>query len=123
MDQEFTFRLQGSVPTPFLVIFGRSGNALSATCTCNAGLLGKLCKHRLGLLKGDPTGIVGGNEAEVPQILELFRGTEGERALRELLETEASLSKAQALFTAKKNNFLTLVQTTPRGPEVRAKRY
>lgn len=111
MDGELHFLVQGSTAAPFNVRFRRSGNHLYATCTCNAGLLGKLCKHRLGLMKGDPTGILGGNADQVHGILDLFKGTSGEGAAQELLEAEGHLNKAQALFTAKKEAFLALVRT------------
>ena len=89
MDGELIFLVQGNPPDPFRVSFIREGKRLSATCTCNAGLLGKLCKHRLGLMKGDPTGLVGGSVEQVPLIQELFKDTEGEPALKGLLEAEA----------------------------------
>lgn len=111
MDEQFIFQIQGSAPTPFRVTFQRKDGHLSATCTCNAGLLGKLCKHRLGLLRGEALGIVSGNEQDVPRIQELFRGTEAEGLLSELLKAEALLSAAHQDFTEKKLAFLARVKT------------
>ena len=111
MDEQLIFQIQGSAPNPFRVTFRLEAGQLSATCTCNAGLLGKLCKHRLGLLQGEPLGIVSGNEKDVPRIQGLFRGTEVEGALTELLRAEAVLSAAHQDFTEKKLAFLALVKT------------
>ena len=75
MNGELIFLVQGNAPNPFRVCFRREGEGLSATCTCNAGALGKLCKHRLGLMKGDPFGLVGGSSAQVALIQELGLGS------------------------------------------------
>ena len=109
MDGELIFLIQGSAPNPFRVCFRRDGERLSATCTCNAGVLGKLCKHRLGLMKGDPFGLVGGSAEQVSLIQELFKGTEGESAMKGLLEAEAALVQAQTLFMSRKLTFLEAV--------------
>lgn len=110
MDGELIFLIQGSSPNPFRVCFRREGETLSATCTCNAGVLGKLCKHRLGLMKGDPFGLVGGSTEQVSLIQELFQGTAGEPALKDLLDAEGALLQAEALFTLKKTAFQSVVK-------------
>lgn len=111
MDGELHFQIQGSGPAPFMVRFRRAGDHLYATCTCNAGLLGKLCKHRLGLMKGEPAGILSGNVAQVAQIPSLFEGTSGEVLLRDLLSAEARLTDAHEAFTQSKLAFLETVRT------------
>ena len=111
MDGEFLFLIQGNATEPFQVRFLREADRLTATCTCNAGLLGKLCKHRLGLLRGDLTGLVSGNQEQVPRIPDLFKGSDGEVPTKGLLEAEAALDHAQANFTLAKLAFLDVVRT------------
>lgn len=116
MDGELRFRIQGNAPEAFQVVFARVGDQLSATCTCNAGRLGKFCKHRLGLLKGEASGIVSGNAEQVSHIQGLFRGTPAEALLKGLLEAEAVLADAEADFTSRKNSFLRAVRILPADP-------
>lgn len=111
MHHQLRFEITGNAPTPFQVAFSRTGNQLSATCTCNAGRLGKLCKHRMGLLKQDPSGLVSGNEAQISLIQGLFLASDAESTLEDLLQAEAALARAQRAFTQSKEAFLAIVQT------------
>jgi|GEM_PF-7032665 uncharacterized Zn finger protein len=37
----------------YQVTFAMEGERVSARCTCKAGIMGNLCKHRIALLAGD----------------------------------------------------------------------
>ena len=55
------FLVQGSDPTPYKVTFTIDQGDTKATCTCKAGLIGILCKHRLSLLDGEKGALVSDN--------------------------------------------------------------
>jgi hypothetical protein len=92
---EMEFLVQGSSPEPYTVIFQRAGTNLTATCTCPAGVVGQYCKHRIRIMAGDATGIVSPNIAAVPEITKWVKGTDVERALKELHIAEQQLEAAQ----------------------------
>jgi hypothetical protein len=103
LDDELTFAIQGSAPDPYAVRFIRSGDGnLSASCTCPAGAMGQYCKHRLGILSGDPSGVVSGNAHEVPIIASWLSGSDVERTLRDLADSEAELEAAKKRVAAAK---------------------
>ena len=113
MERSLTFFIQGSHPSPYEVTFTRTEEHLSATCTCNAGQLGKLCKHRLGLLKGESQNLASPNAQDIPRIHDLFKGSAGEALLRDLLDAEGILDQAKAEFTRAKVAFLEVVAASP----------
>ncbi|MCG9723257.1 hypothetical protein [Shewanella sp. Isolate7] len=49
MDK-WTFHVQGTAAVPYVVIFEKITKHIKVTCDCPAGLRGKLCKHKLGIL-------------------------------------------------------------------------
>ena len=63
--EEIFFLVQGSAEEPYKVTFRKTGNNLSAYCTCPAGENGQHSKHRMNILRGITSGIVSGNEAKV----------------------------------------------------------
>ena len=87
------FLVQGSAPYPYRVTFELSGPRLSAFCTCPAGDKGLHCKHRLNILAGDTTGVIG-NADQVPLISTWLPGTQLEAALADLAQAEDALEKA-----------------------------
>lgn len=46
--------LSGDGTTVYSVTVGMHGGKVRASCTCRAGELGKLCKHQIGILSGEP---------------------------------------------------------------------
>lgn len=53
MKAETVFKVISSSGNPYDVRFLISNNMLSIVCSCPAGIHGKLCKHKVGLLEGD----------------------------------------------------------------------
>lgn len=97
------FLVQGSEPDAYVVIFTKTDDKLTATCTCRAGQLRQHCKHRTQLLFGQVDGLVSGNESEVPKLAEWLKGTTLEHALSEIQDAERHLEEAQRnLATYKK---------------------
>ena len=57
MSENYTFFIQGSAPSPYRLEL--SLDPVSISCTCQAGIMGIPCKHRLGVLNGHTHEIIG----------------------------------------------------------------
>jgi uncharacterized Zn finger protein len=109
-DVSFAFLVQGSSPQPYRVLFARHGAALTITCTCAAGLVGQVCKHRLGLLAGDTKTLVSGNGAEISQALDLIIGTPLQTALDDVAAAERALDERKAEVANRKHALSRIMQ-------------
>jgi hypothetical protein len=89
------FKVQGSAPEPYTTTFKRSGNNLTAHCSCPAGEIGQYCKHRLNILNGIIDGIVSSNVPEVQTVMLWLKGTDVEQALKQVCEAEGKLEEAK----------------------------
>jgi hypothetical protein len=89
------FKVQGSAPEPYTTTFKRSGNNLTAHCSCPAGEIGQYCKHRLNILNGIIDSIVSGNVPEVQTVMTWLKGTDVEQALKQVHEAEDKLEEAK----------------------------
>lgn len=97
------FLVQGSAPEPYVVTFLRRGPGnLSAYCTCPAGQHGQYCKHRVRLLIGDTTGVVGGDTDEVETVASWLGGSDIEQAMQEVRQAEAKADAAKKRLSAAK---------------------
>jgi hypothetical protein len=100
---EFIFFVQGSANEPYKVIFQKTGENLSAYCTCPAGQNGQYCKHRFNILDGLSDGIVSGNGDEVAVVTTWLPGTDVENAMNDFMDAEEQFESAKVkLSTAKK---------------------
>jgi hypothetical protein len=100
--EKFYFLIQGSAEEPYKVTFQKTGNNLSAYCTCPAGENGQYCKHRFRILGGSTEGIVSGNSDDVMIVKSWLYGTDVEAALLEVTEKEKLLEKAKKDLSAAK---------------------
>lgn len=50
---EFEIRAKSSSGEPYGVVFTNHGKFFTVFCPCQAGIYGKLCKHKIQLLLGD----------------------------------------------------------------------
>lgn len=97
------FLVQGSEIEPYQVSFVKSGNNLSAYCTCPAGEHGIYCKHRIRILTGGTEGIVSSNLDDVKIIQSWLPGTDVEESLNSVADAEAKFDEAKKnLSNAKK---------------------
>lgn len=87
-EKTFEFLVQGSEVIPYTVTFSLNGNKITATCSCRAGIMGQLCKHRLSILSGDSTSIVSGNHAQVSLVSSYLVGTETETFMNSVKQLE-----------------------------------
>lgn len=86
MAKTLVFSVQGSEEDPYEVSITRSGDNLTATCTCRAATFGRHCKHRVGILTGD----VGKLKILMPEdpstavseAIEMTKGSDVEEAIR-----------------------------------------
>lgn len=81
----------------YAVTFTREGDNLRTSCTCQAGQKGIHCKHRLSLLAGDLSSVVGEVPADIgSKICALLIGSDVEKVLEQLRNAEAGFAAAQA---------------------------
>lgn len=93
--KEIKFLVQGSAPEPYLVVFRKSEDNLTALCNCPAGEYGMYCKHRIRILAGSDEGIVSENIKDVEIVKNWVKGSDVEKVLDELLQSEIELGKLQ----------------------------
>jgi hypothetical protein len=67
----------------FTVTFYIGAGYLNADCDCPAGKYGNFCQHRLKLLRGDGSEIVGDNLSDLEDVVKKLPGTRLESALIE----------------------------------------
>jgi len=79
----------------------RAGDRVRFTCTCPAGEIGQVCKHRLSLLNGDITRLMS-DTAEVERLRDLVRGSKVEKHFQELENLKSELERLKRLEAAAK---------------------
>lgn len=107
------FLVQGSTPEPYQVSFQLENQRFVAACSCPAGIMHQICKHRLAILAGDASNIVSPNTNEVSTVVSWLPGTPIERALAELHEAEKQVELTKKLVIKAKK---TLVNAMMPGP-------
>jgi uncharacterized Zn finger protein len=97
------FSVQGSAEVPYTVSFSSDGNGnLTARCTCPAGAVRQYCKHRFNILLGDVSDIVSPNTELVHVVYDWYRGSDVERAIKEIETLEAEMDALKKRLTAAK---------------------
>lgn len=101
--QQLKFAVEGSQGDIYNIVFTRTDNNLSATCTCAAGMSGQSCKHRFALMNGDVSSLISGNEDDVSRLPSMIQDTDVARLYHEYLDAErASAELAAQLKRIKK---------------------
>lgn len=97
----FTFK--GSAKEPYQVEFvRRSETNISAYCTCKAGQMGQYCKHRFGIIEGNPKGIISDNPEDAKTVQSWIPGTDLENTLNKVREIEVEAAEIKKRLTAAK---------------------
>lgn len=79
-------------------------NRLTVHCDCPAGALDKLCKHKLGLLRGEEHFLRGQEQQNVLEVQEWIKQSDYPRLLNELDMSELELEKLKVkILNIKKN--------------------
>ena len=58
-------KAKSSSGEPYNVIFTNNDDSFTVSCTCQAGVFGKLCKHKTQLLQGDESMLQNQDEASL----------------------------------------------------------
>ncbi len=100
--EKIKFLVQGSAPEPYIVVFNKDGNNLTALCDCPAGENGMYCKHRFRILAGSSEGIVSDNIKDVEIVKSWVKGSDVEKAMDELHQAEMDFEKMKKKVSALK---------------------
>lgn len=108
MKKEFEVQSSDGVTT-YIVEFSLESGKLHVYCGCSAGILGKWCKHKMRLISGDISGVLGTSgeadfdevqkwvgKSEFPQLLDDMKSAENEmqRAKTKMDNLKKTLEKA-----------------------------
>lgn len=99
MSSIAVYKIRGSATEPYVVTVTKAGNELRVSCTCAAGEKGQACKHRLGLLVGQPEDVVEGDPQAISGWLE---GTSLHAAMLAVAELEAQAEEIKKKINAAK---------------------
>ncbi|MEO5333842.1 MAG: hypothetical protein H7839_17655 [Magnetococcus sp. YQC-5] len=67
--KEINFITQASNKEPaYMVTVRKEESNLTARCTCPAGGVGQICRHRLSILSGDEKVVISDNSAQIKEI-------------------------------------------------------
>lgn len=102
--EEAVFLVQGSSPEPYKVKFTYNSGVLRAYCSCPAGENGQHCKHRLAILAGDKSAIIGENKKDILLIKSWLPGSALEMAIVTLMNAESEYGHAKKQLAAAKKN-------------------
>jgi len=102
--REVVVEVQGSSEEPYTVTVIQLPGALHMNCTCQAGQLMQLCKHRLAILDGDLSAIVSGAD-QLVEFAAMVAGTETKQLHEALLQSERALEQAKRDLTLAKRVF------------------
>lgn len=94
---------------PYTVRFKRSGTKFFAHCTCPAGEVGQICKHRIRILEGSAEGIVSGNGVEVKMAESWLIGSNVESVLSDVRAAEKRLEATKKELSALKKMLARII--------------
>lgn len=104
--EKLEFFYSGSSSTPYKITLEKHGSNLNVFCTCPAGKVGQICKHRMYVLSGNPLNLVNPNIEDLKRSVEWVSGTDVELALVELSKAEDAMSHAKKMHIAAKNKLI-----------------
>jgi len=65
MDTKIILKITNSSGEPYNIQFKFLDNQFAVFCNCQAGIFGKLCKHKIGLLDVDPSVLFDKTDEEI----------------------------------------------------------
>lgn len=100
------FRVNSSDGTSFYSVeFDWDGKQLAVFCDCRAGVLGQHCRHKEGLLLGDPSLLSDSADSErLFVVVDWVRQSSVGLALQQMKDAEARAAVAQASAKAAKKS-------------------
>jgi hypothetical protein len=103
LNEPTDFFVQGSAPHPYQVRVMKIQNRLLATCTCQAGVYGQLCKHVTRIINGDTQGVISGNLEEVRNMPAFIEDTVVPGLFQEIKRMEREAESAKLALKKAKN--------------------
>lgn len=94
MKKEFEVMSSDGVST-YVVEFSLESGKLHVYCSCPAGVLGKWCKHKMWLISGDVSGVVGSGATDIVEVQGWIRNSEFPRLLGEIKLAENEMQAAK----------------------------
>lgn len=94
MKKEFEVMSSDGVTT-YAVEFSLESGKLHVYCGCPAGILGKWCKHKMRLISGDVSGVLGSGAADMVEVLGWIKNSEFPRLLGEIKLAENEMQAAK----------------------------
>lgn len=94
MKKEFEVRSSDGVTT-YAVEFSLESGKLRVHCGCPAGVLGKWCKHKMQLISGDVSSVLGFGAADMDEVLGWIRDSEFPRLLDKMKLAEDEMQAAK----------------------------
>ena len=110
---EYTFSAKSSSGVPYLVIFriGATGG-VSIRCNCQAGMFGKLCKHKIALLRGEADMLANTEqETELETLQKIISTTDYPVLFQQIEQIETEIESAKRRITKIKKSIETLMNT------------
>lgn len=91
-----TLAAKSSSGGTYQVTFAFDGQKLSTRCTCKAGIMGALCKHRIALVVGDTTMLAKQDElADLQKVTDWAKQAGILDTCNSLVEAEREVARAQ----------------------------
>lgn len=116
--QQINLKTLGSTSIPYDLIVDRINNIVSIICGCKAAKFGQLCKHRLAILEGDITNIVGSQE-DILGVLEWIKNSDLPKLYEKYIEASKQNMVAQEAMEKAKHH---LVDALNRNHQLAAKK-
>lgn len=105
-----SFMVKGSEDNVYEVLFERVGDSLSVGCTCRAGSLKQMCKHKLQLLSGEYGSLIGDDLKFMEESLsEMIRGTDIELEVRSYSKLSMAVANLESDFKKAKKKLSRLL--------------
>jgi len=96
MNAETIIRAISSSGEPYNVKFIFNNNKLTVSCDCPAGIYGKLCKHKIGLLANDISLLFDKSDQEsLQKISNIVKNSNYEKMMSEYNITKREIEMAQ----------------------------
>jgi hypothetical protein len=69
---EISLKVKSSSGEPYDVVFANLGTSFTVFCPCPAGIYGKLCKHKVKLLRGEKSILYNSSDISTLQIIQTW---------------------------------------------------
>ena len=100
------FLVQGSTKDPYKVSFAESKShgekIYLAFCTCKAGQIGSLCKHRMNIFEGSKKNIVSGDLEKAELLANWYKGSIYKQIMIKIDKYEKEYKEIQSKLRSEK---------------------